>query len=218
MEGNNNHQTAALFDLDGVVFNTEPLYSVFWEERGKRYHPEIENFEHKIKGQTLVQILDKWFAGQEDIQREIKRDLDKFEREMQYEYVPGAKDFLKLLQEAGIRRAVVTSSDDAKMQNVYRQHPDFTSYFDRILTAEFFSRSKPDPDCYLLGAKLFELPVTRCVVFEDSFNGLKAGRSAGMKVVGLSTTNAAEQIQEFCDVVIPDFRQFKVENLLNLLA
>mgnify|MGYP000771657019 FL=1 len=102
--------------------------------------------------------------------------------------------------------------------DLYRAHPDFKSYFDRILTAEFFSRSKPEPDCYLLGAEVFGLPVTRCVVFEDSFNGLKAGRAAGMKVVGLSTTNAPEQIQDLCDRVIPDFRGFDVEKLLEMLA
>ena len=66
---------------------------------------------------------------------------------------------------------------------------------------------------------MFGLPVTRCVVFEDSFNGLKAGRAAGMKVVGLSTTNAPEQIQDLCDAgVIPDFRDFDVEKLLEMLA
>lgn len=61
---------------------------------------------------------------------------------------------------------------------------------------------------------MFGLPVTRCIVFEDSFNGLKAGRAAGMKVVGLSTTNAPDQIQALCDSVIPDFRDFYVENCL----
>ena len=137
---------------------------------------------------------------------------------MAYDYVPGVEDFLRDLRRAGIRTAVVTSSNDDKMQNVYRAHPDFKSYFDRILTAEFFSRSKPEPDCYLLGAEVFGLPVTRCVVFEDSFNGLKAGRAAGMKVVGLSTTNAPEQIQDLCDRVIPDFRGFDVEKLLERLA
>ena len=65
---------------------------------------------------------------------------------------------------------------------------------------------------------MFGLPVTRCVVFEYSFNGLKAGRAAGMKVVGLSTTNAPEQIQDLCDRVIPDFRDFDVEKLLEMLA
>lgn len=218
MELSKGQEVAALFDLDGVVFDTESQYSLFWGMKGNTYHPEVEHFENVIKGQTLVQIFDRWFAGCDDVQRKIANELEDFERNMAYDYVPGVEDFLRDLRRAGIRTAVVTSSNDDKMQNVYRAHPEFKSYFDRILTAEFFSRSKPEPDCYLLGAEVFGLPVTRCVVFEDSFNGLKAGRAAGMKVVGLSTTNAPEQIQDLCDRVIPDFRDFDVEKLLEMLA
>lgn len=218
MELSKGQEVAALFDLDGVVFDTESQYSIFWGMKGKMYHPEVEHFENVIKGQTLAQIFDRWFAGCGDVQRKIADELEDFERNMAYDYVPGVEDFLRDLRRAGIRTAVVTSSNDDKMQNVYQAHPEFKSYFDRILTAEFFSRSKPEPDCYLLGAEVFGLPVTRCIVFEDSFNGLKAGRAAGMKVVGLSTTNAPGQIQDLCDRVIPDFRDFDVEKLFEMLA
>ncbi len=212
------HRAAALFDLDGVVFDTEPQYTLFWGEKGKLYHPEIADFEQRIKGQTLVQIFDGCFAGQEAVQQEIVADLKLFESQMDYEYVAGIEDFLKALREEGIATAVVTSSNEEKMRNVYGSHPEFKGYFDRVLTSEFFPRSKPDPDCYLIGAEVFGLPVSRCVVFEDSFNGLKAGRSAGMSVVGLSTTNAPESICGLCEVVIPDFRGFGVEKMLGLLA
>ena len=49
-------QIAALFDFDGVVVDTEPQYTLFWDEKGKKFHPEIPNFGHHIKGQTLIQI------------------------------------------------------------------------------------------------------------------------------------------------------------------
>ena len=54
---------AALFDLDGVVFDTEPQYSVFWGMICRQYHPEHPGLEHEIKGSTLVQIYDRWFSG-----------------------------------------------------------------------------------------------------------------------------------------------------------
>lgn len=209
---------AALFDLDGVIFDTETQYSVYWGEVGRLYHPEVEHFEKKIKGQTLTQIYDKWFADNPGGQALVTKGLDEFERNMSYEYIPGAEDFLRELRSNGVRTAVVTSSNDAKMRNVYEKHPEFTGYFDEILTSERFSRSKPAPDCYLLGAEIFGLDVKRCVVFEDSFHGLEAGRSAGMKVVGLSTTNAAEQIVSLCDCVIPDFTGFGIEKMKELLV
>ncbi len=66
---------ACLFDLDGVVFETESLYTSFWSEMKKEYCPEIADFEHIIKGQTLVQIYDKYFAGEEKKQQEITNKL-----------------------------------------------------------------------------------------------------------------------------------------------
>lgn len=208
----------ALFDLDGVVFNTEPQYTIFWGEQGRLYHPEVPDFGQVIKGQTLVQILDRWFPGQDELQKKITAELDDFEIKMNYEYVPGVEKFLSDLNNAGVPTAVVTSSNEAKMLNVYRVHPEFKSYFNRILTSEHFKRSKPDPDCYLLGAKVFDAEPSQCVVFEDSFNGIRAGRSAGMTVVGLSTTNPADKIQSECQLVIPDFTQFSVEKMSDLLC
>jgi HAD superfamily hydrolase (TIGR01509 family) len=77
--------------------------------------------------------------------------------------------------------------------------------FDAILTSEDFERSKPDPDCYLKAAKRLGASVDECVVLEDSFNGLKSGRAAGMRVIGLATTNPAESIRPLCDEVIRDY-------------
>jgi HAD superfamily hydrolase (TIGR01509 family) len=102
--------------------------------------------------------------------------------------------------------AVVTSSNIPKMLSVYAKRPEFRQLFDAILTSEDFAKSKPDPDCYLRAAQRFGVSPSDCVVFEDSFNGLKSGRAAGMYVVGLATTNTADAIRNYCDEVIPDFK------------
>lgn len=209
---------AALFDLDGVVFDTEPQYSAFWSKKGKQYHPEIPNFDQKIKGQTLVQIFNTWFKNDQKLQHELAKSLVNFEKDMEMNFIPGIEDFLHELHERGIPTAVVTSSNRDKMRCVYRRHPRFKFLFDEILTSERFTRSKPYPDCYLLGAAVFGLPAAQCVTFEDSFNGLKAARAAGTKVVGLSTTNQAEQIAPLCDIVIPNFNNFNIRNLYTLLG
>lgn len=209
---------AALFDLDGVIFDTEPQYSLFWGNIGRRYRPETAGFDRKIKGQTLVQIFGKWFAGDMDLQRRITEELDEFEKNMEYGYVSGAERFLRELKSAGVRTAVVTSSNEPKMRNVYEGHPEFPGYFDAILTSERFKRSKPAPDCYLLGAEVLGLDAGNCVVFEDSFHGLEAGRGAGMKVVGLATTNAADAIAPLCDCVIPDFTGYGLEKMADLFT
>ena len=197
---------AALFDLDGVVFDTEPQYTVFWGQQCREFHPEHPGLEQEIKGQTLVQIYDAWFAGPlEPQQAVITERLNQFEQQMNYDYIAGFVDYITSLRQQGVKTAVVTSSNQPKMQAVYQAHPEFLEMFDAILTSEDFERSKPDPDCYLKAAARLGVNKEDCVVFEDSFNGLKSGRAAGMFVYGLATTNTAEVIAPLCDKVIDDY-------------
>lgn len=204
----------ALFDLDGVVFDTEPQYSIFWGNQFKEYYPGSSDMETLIKGQTLIEIYDKYFP-QEGTQNEITRKLNGFEKNMRLEYVAGFEKFIKSLREKGIKTAVVTSSNKAKMSNVYAKRPEFKNYFDAILTAEDFSESKPSPACYLKAAERFGLAADECIVFEDSFNGLKSGRAAKMFVVGLSTTNTAEEIRQYSNLIINDYTGITPETLRN---
>lgn len=203
---------ACLFDLDGVVFETESLYTSFWCEMKKEYCPEITDFEYIIKGQTLVQIYDKYFAGDEKKQQEITNKLNEFEQSMPFNYVDGFETFVKALRSEGIKTAVVTSSNREKMQNVYRKHPEFLSYFDAVLTSEDFEESKPSPDCYLKAAARFGVQSKECVVFEDSFNGLRSGVSSGARVIGLATTNPIQEIKKYTDKVISNYIGFTLPN------
>ena len=210
---------AALFDLDGVVFDTEPQYSVFWGGICRQYHPEHPGLEHEIKGQTLTQIYDRWFSGPLLSERDsITSRLNDYEQQMSYEYIEGFEVLIAALRSHGVRTAVVTSSNIPKMESVYRHQPGFTSLFDAILTSEDFDRSKPDPDCYLKAAQRLEAQCDECIVFEDSFNGLRAGRAAGMAVVGLATTNTVEAILPLSDLQLKDYQGLTFERLEMLLS
>ena len=209
---------AALFDLDGVVFDTEPQYTVFWGQICREYHPEHPRLEHEIKGSTLDQIYNRWFTGPlEAVRPEVTRRLDAFEAQMRFDYIDGFEAFVHDLHAHGVKTAVVTSSNQPKMQSVYRRHPEFTALFDAILTSEDFAESKPSPDCYLRAAARFGAASEECIVFEDSFNGLKSGRAAGMFVVGLATTNSIESIKGFSDIQLKDYSDMTYEKLNTLL-
>ena len=213
-----NRLKAALFDLDGVVFDTEPQYSIFWGSQCRLYHPEHPGLENEIKGMTLTEIYDQWFSG--PIKKEqpvITARLDEYERQMHYDYIEGFERLIADLHQHGVRTAVVTSSNVPKMESVYRYQPGFRALFDAILTSEDFAASKPDPDCYLRAAQRLGAQPDECIVFEDSFNGLKAGRAALMKVVGLSTTNPVEAIRSLSDIQIADYRNITFETLNSLL-
>ena len=208
---------AALFDFDGVVVDTEPQYSLFWDEKGKKYHPEIPEFGHHIKGQTLIQIYSQFFLQPEGLQSEITRELLDYETRMTFEFIPGVVDFMKELRLKGVKIAIVTSSNDQKMANAHRALPELKSMVDYIVTADKVSHSKPHPECFLLGAESVQVPVENCVVFEDSFHGIESGRRAGMKVIGLATTNQASSIEDKVSLVIPDFVDFNHEKMMAVL-
>lgn len=206
---------AAFFDLDGVAFDTEPQYSIFWGGVCRQYHPEEPGLENKIKGQTLTQIFDAHFPEPAQ-QRDIVKGLDAYEAQMSYDYVPGFFDYVQSLREKGLKTALVTSSNQPKMKAVFAARPEFRNLFDAILTSEDFSESKPSPECYLMAARRFGLTPADCMVFEDSFNGLKSARAAEMTVVGLSTTNPASAIRDLCDVIVADFQDVTtLESILN---
>ena len=207
---------AALFDLDGTLFDTEGQYTIFWGQMARKYRPDIPGLEFIIKGTTLTQIFDRYFPDQK-VQAEIKMGLDQYERQMRYGWVAGALDFLQDLKANGVKCAVVTSSNQEKMRSVALQWPEFNKMFDRVLTSEDFSASKPDPDCYLLGARVIGCDVSECMVFEDAFTGLQAGMSAGIYTIGLATGNPREAIQDKCNYVLDDFVGLTYDKVVQLL-
>ena len=196
-------RSIALFDLDGVILDTEGSYTAFWDDYGSRHFSE-KDFGLKIKGQTLVKILADYFPDENE-RKSITDAINDFERNMSYPFVPGVENYIKSLKSNGIRTAVVTSSNLLKMENVYRCHPGFREMFDIILTSEDFSESKPSPYCYLKAMRLFGAGPEDCVVFEDSLAGLQAARASGAFVTALTTTNPEEVVRNYADLVIRDF-------------
>lgn len=206
---------AALFDFDGVIMDTETQYTVFWNEQGLKYLNE-EDFGRRIKGQTLAQIYEKYFSTLPEAQQEITAKLNVFEKQMSYEYIPGVEAFIADLHRHDVKIAVVTSSNEEKMQNVYNAHPEFKGMVDRILTGEMFARSKPAPDCFLLGMEIFESTPESTYVFEDSFHGLQAGMTSGATVIGLATTNSREAITGKAHYIMDNFTGMTYDKLLTL--
>ncbi len=208
------HKYAALFDLDGVVIDTEREYSLIWAEIGARYVSHIPDFAHRIKGTSLQQIFANYFPDAA-VQEEITKFLSECEGRMQYDYIAGAPQFIESLHRAGFATAIVTSSNDDKMNCLYKKHPELRDWFDIIITADNITHSKPHPECYLLAAEKLGVPVADCFVFEDSVAGVMAGKAAEMSVVGLTTTFPAEAIAPYSDIIIPDFQLFTYEKLMD---
>lgn len=197
--------TCALFDMDGVMIDTEPQYSVFWKQTGEKYKVGIANFETLIKGTTMPNILKKYFAHIPNRKiNELITDHDRFEEHMSFPEIPGSIAFVQALKEQGIKVGLVTSSSDTKMDAVNKAK-QFDKLFDTIVTASRVKIGKPNPECYLMAAEEIGIDPANCIVFEDSFAGLEAGNAAGMTTIGVATTHPANTLSGKCDKVINNF-------------
>ena len=205
-------KVGVLFDLDGVLIDSEGLYTKFWEDIELIYPTGVKNFPIVIKGNTLFKILDTYFP--KTIHKDIIDRVHQFEHNITYPIYDGVINFLKSLKEQGIPTAIVTSSDDVKMNALYKTHPSFRQYFDAVITGSDVTESKPHPQGYLMAADRIGCNPNECYVFEDSLQGLEAGISAGATVIGLTTNNPAETLKNKAHALIDSFVGFNINKML----
>lgn len=214
MSDNTTRKRGVLFDLDGVLLDSEGNYTIFWAQMDKEFPTGIENFASYIKGLHLNRILG--FFDSDEVRQQVQDRLLDFERDTKYEFFPGALDFVRRLRDAGIPMAIVTSSDHKKMQALYEQYPEFPTLFEHIITGDMVAKAKPDPECFLTGAKLLGVDIKDCIVFEDSRNGLIAARESGAMIIGLPTTLAPDVVSQLCDMMVDAVSQLSVKQILDM--
>ena len=205
-----------LFDLDGVLIDSEREYTRIWHELNRRFVSGYDDLEFRIKGMTLDNIISTYFPAPE-MKKLIPEALYALENKMRYEWLPGARELLETLQSRGLPTALVTSSNEIKMKHLREEIPYAEGFFTRIVTGDLVKHSKPDPEGYLLAASLIGAKPSRCVVFEDSLQGVKAGRASGAFVVGVAGTLPASAIAPFSDMVVDSLAEVDLDSLIAIL-
>ena len=182
---------AYLFDLDGVLIDSEGLYTRFWADTEREFPTGIPDFAKKIKGTNLKSIMN--YFSEEDRPKILAKIYD-FDSHLTYEPFDGAEELLRRLKALGVKTALVTSSNTEKMEQFHKVLPQFRSYFDVIIDGSMVTKGKPDPEGYLLAAEALGEEPGNCIVVEDSLQGVMSGRAAGAEVWGLTTTLTAETL------------------------
>lgn len=213
---------AALFDMDGVLVDTNPYHKLAFKQFLQQHNISLTDEELKtnVYGRTNVEIMpfifkheytaeqsEKWADEKEAIFRELyKNDIQP---------VKGVVTFLQQLTSYGIKTAVGTSAPKANLDFIIDEIK-IRQYFDALLHSADVKQGKPHPEIYLNAANSLGIEPRFCIVFEDSLAGIRAGLHAGMKVVAITTTHTRHELAE-ADVVIDDFSQFSVHEMLQLL-
>lgn len=211
-----NNKIAFLFDLDGVLVDSESEYTRIWQRIESEFPTGVENFTSKIKGTTLPNILETYFPSPK-VRTKVEALLYELEQKMVYRYCDGAKELLDTLHEKNIPIALVTSSNNIKMTHLYKDIPEFRDYFITVVDDHAVTRSKPDPQGYLIGAERLGVNIHNCVVIEDSLQGVKAGKNAGAYVIGDIGTLPGEILSPYCDKMIHNLNEINVDEVINVL-
>ncbi len=207
---------AILFDLDGVIIDSETEYTTIWSEIERLFPTGVQDFARVIKGTTLPDILNTYFPAQQH--EAVTAQLRQREAQMQYEYCPGAYTLLKALKESEIQTAIVTSSKADKMQYLRQLHPELFDMVDVVIDADSVTRSKPDPQGYQLAMQALQTTPAKCIVIEDSLQGVRAGKNAGAYVIGLTGTMGRNIIAPEADLCIDSLQETDVTMLREILS
>ncbi len=207
---------AFLFDLDGVIIDSERTYTRIWQAIDEAFPTGVKDFARVIKGTTLYDILERYFPA--EVRPEVRQRCLDAEQHIKFGYEKGAFELLSHLKEQGYPTALVTSSDGVKMGRLWAQLPELRDMFTAIVDAEMVTRSKPDPQGYLKAAALLGVEASRCAVFEDAFTGVSAGRAAGAYVVGLTATLGAEKLAPASDLLLDSLEELDLDRLIATLS
>lgn len=178
----------AIFDMDGLLLDTERLYQESWTEMakqfGQRADPAFPSAVSGTNGAGMRQIIRKYYpavdadAFQAGCIARVERILD----EGSVAEKPGAREILEYFRARGIKTAVASSTGRKRILSNLRQ-TGLDVFFDAIVSGQEAARGKPEPDIFLLAAERIGCAPGECYVFEDSANGVRAGMAGGCVTV-----------------------------------
>lgn len=214
-------QFALLFDMDGVIIDSNPAHKITIQQFCKTYNKNLTDDEMRqhIYGRTNKEWIRHLF-GEDLPDDQLKKYADEKEFLFRDYYkkdikpVTGLIDFLKLLHANKIPLAIGTSAPAANVQFVF-ENMDIQKYFSAVLDESHVSIGKPNPEIYLKAAKELGKDPKECIVVEDSLSGVEAGKRAGCKVIGVTTTHTPAELHR-ADKTIADFSSLTLADLDNL--
>ena len=213
---------AAVFDMDGVLADTEQAHYESWQAIARRYGIEIswEKF-HETFGQPNRQIIPQFFD--EDIATE---DVDRIDREKEAAFraivgdavrpLPGARELVNGLDEEGFRLAIGSSGPIENIEAIAKAL-GLRERFEAVVGAQDVEKGKPAPDVFLKAADRLGVPPERCVVIEDVPAGVQAALAAGMKCIAVTNTHDAQAL-DAADRVVESLEEIDPADLRKVLG
>ncbi len=209
---------AVIFDMDGVLTDSEPLICAaavaMFAEKGLEVVPEdFRPFVGAGENRYLGGVAEK-YGFRIDIQAAKKRTYEIYLGLVPHglQAFPGAQKLVLTCRRAGLKIALASSADAIKINANLRKIGLPTERWDAVVTGEDVERRKPEPDIFLLAARGLLVPPAQCVVVEDALNGIQAAKAAGMRCVAVAQTFTAGRLRQ-ADVVRDSVADVSLDDL-----
>lgn len=208
---------ALIFDMDGVLVDTEALHKKAWMDFFFKHDVPVTDTDiTKMRGVRAVEIIKKFMPGKSDDEvyalRSERVQMQVEALEVGVTPVNGVLDFIHAAKDAGLKIGVATSAVP-DTTNIVIAAIGVDALADAVVTADDVTRGKPDPEIYLTTAKRLGVPPEECIVFEDAPAGIAGALAAGMKVCALLTSHGREEFKGVKDF-LNDFTEMDLNKVL----
>lgn len=212
-----NEKNTVIFDMDGVIFDSEQIVLSSWKKVAEEYGLEdIESVMKQCIGlnyQAANEVFTKAYDGKYDFDfLKPKTSVYYYEHVEKYglPVKTGVRELLTYLKENGYKTAVASSTRIAVVQKEMEE-AGLTSYFRKLVGGDMIQRSKPAPDIFLEAARVLDAKTENCYVIEDSYNGIRAAHAAGMTPLMVpDLLPATQEMEQLAEKIFKDLHEVKV--------
>lgn len=205
---------AIIFDMDGVIINSEPLHLKIEKELveelgGNLTDEELESFVGTTD-YNMWSTFKEMFNLEPPVEELIEIKKDRFMKRIdEVKLVDNFMDFMLSLYNEGYLLAIASSNNRRIVDAVVNKF-QLSKYMKFVISGEEVKKGKPDPEIFLAAAKKMNLNPNDCIVIEDATNGVKAAKAAGMKCIGLKNIDSGNQDLSEADLIIKNFNELNL--------
>ena len=209
--------------MDGVIVDTEPVHRYAYYKQFEELNIEVTEamytsftgFSTRNTFQTLKEQFQLAHEVEDLIQRKRSIFNDAFDTKEDLELLEGVRTLIEDLHQNGIQLILASSASKVTIDRVFTRF-GLHDFFTHIVSGEDFPKSKPHPAIFEHAASLSIAPKENCIVIEDSTNGVKAAKAAGIYCVGYISEHSKDQHLDEADLVINHFKELTAEVIRTL--
>ncbi len=212
-----------IFDMDGVIVDTEPVHRYSYYKQFKELNITVsEELYTSFTGNSTRNIFQKLksiFELEQDVEDLIlrKRSIfnEAFDTKKDLDLLEGVRNLIVDLHENGVQLILASSAAKVTIERIFNRF-DLHQYFTHKVSGEDFPKSKPHPAIFEHAASLSVAPKENCIIIEDSTNGIKAGKAAGILCIGYNSLHSANQDLSEADIVVNHFAELNFDRIKSI--